>query len=317
MRKKCIVSLLIGLCICTTLFANNEIEKQTYIYSVKGTDTLRLDKYDLPSISTPKPCIIFMFGGGFVGGIRDSEYQVRYFDNLVNKGYTVVSIDYRLGLKNIGKAGQIDPLRFTALLNNSISIAVEDLFDATTFITNHAKDWNINSEMIIANGSSAGAISVLHGEYAICNKEKVAERLPKGFNYAGIISFAGAIFSTDGDLKWSNKPAPIQIFHGDADSNVPYDKLELFRFGFYGSKHISKQLEKIDSPHFFYQVENAAHEIASSPMTSNLKEIQTFLDKLVINKEPLIINTKVKQIGKSEMKKNFELMDYIKTNFGL
>ena len=71
-------------------------------------------------------------------------------------------------------------------------------------------------------------------EYAICNKSKLTERLPQGFNYAGTIAFAGAIFSTSGDLKWQTAPSPIQMFHGDADRNVPFDKTEMLQVGLYG-----------------------------------------------------------------------------------
>lgn len=311
--KKLFIALLLLVSLSAT--ADNGIVKETYIYSVKGTDTLRLDRYDIPAIKTTKPCVIFMFGGGFVGGKRNNEGYKKYFSHLAEKGYTVISIDYRLGLRNIGDAADIDPMRFVALLSNSITVAVEDLFDATSFIIGKAGEWNVDKNIIIASGSSAGAISVLHGEYAVCNKDKVTEKLPEGFRYAGIISFAGAIFSTNGDLKWKSSPAPIQLFHGDADSNVPFDKLEMHNIGFYGSKHIAGQLKAINSPHYFYKVENAAHEISNMPMKSNLNEIDTFLEQLVSEKKQLIINIGVTQIGKPEMKKDFELTDYIQSNF--
>lgn len=295
---------------------NNRIEKQTFVYSIKGSDTLLLDKYDLPDLKNEKSCIIFMFGGGFMSGKRNSDNYIPYFDHLCRIGYTVVSIDYRLGLKGVKATDGANPMRLVAMLNNSIQIAVEDLFDATHFIVNHAKEWNIDKNMIVANGSSAGAISVLHGEYAICNKDKVTEKLPKDFRYAGIIAFAGAIFSANGDLKWQLPPSPIQLFHGDADSNVPFDKIVIDKYGFYGSKHIAGQLDNLQSPYYFYQVENAAHEISGTPMKSNLNEIKSFLNKFIKEKQPLIIDTQTKEIGKPDRKKDFELLDYIKSNFG-
>ena len=312
MRKSFISILSALLLLSITIRANDPLRKETYTYSIKGTDTLRLDKYDLPGPEKEKPCIVFMFGGGFVGGVRDNKNYIGYFNHLANKGYTVVSIDYRLGMKNLNTQ---DPMRIVAALTKSISMAVEDLFDATAFVVDNAGDWNIDKDMIVANGSSAGAVSVLHGEYAICTRAKVTEKLPAGFNYAGIISFAGAIFSTDGELQWQTSPAPMQLFHGDADSNVPYDKIELYNYGFYGSKYIAGQLNKIASPYYFFDVKNAAHEISESPMSSNLHEIDSFLEKYVAAKQPLMIHTEVQQIGKPEMKKDFEMTDYIKTNF--
>lgn len=303
------ILLLTALFICINLFGGNVIKKETHIYSTKGTDTLRLDRYDNPSISGQKPCLIYVFGGGFKGGNRSDKYYDKFFNFLLDKGYQVVSIDYRLGLKEVK-----DPFQFPAALPRSIYMAVEDLFDATSYVIENAKEWNIDTNMIIPCGSSAGAITVLHAAYTIANKETLSEKLPEDFNYAGIISLAGAIFSHTGSLEWKNPPAPILLFHGDADSNVPFDKIEAMNMGFYGSQHIVTQLDAIKSPYYFYKVENAAHEIASTPIQQNINEINIFLEQLVVERKQIIINTSVEQIGKPEMKKDFGLMDYIKAN---
>lgn len=296
---------------------DENIKKETYLFAVKGTDSLFLDKYNLPDIQTAqkKPCVIFMFGGGFVGGMRDRENYVPYFHYLVQKGFNVVSIDYRLGLKNVG-GEDLNAKKFISIFENAINIAVEDLYDATNFVLRNADKWNIDKKMIIANGSSAGAISVLHGEYNICNKTELAKKLPADFNYAGVISFAGAIFSSNGNIKWQNKPSPLLLFHGDADRNVPYNKVELLQYGFYGSKHIAKQLENIQSPYYFYDVENAAHEMADIPMNINREEIGIFLDRVILGKRPLMIHSEVKEIGKPQLDKNLGIRDYIESNFG-
>lgn len=291
--------------------------------------------YDLPSIKGNKPCLIFVFGGGFVAGTRDQKSQIPFFKELANYGYKVISIDYRLGLKKAGeiaaqkakieketgiKQKKSSPKDFLNTFNGTIEMAVEDLFDATNYVLEHADEWNIDKNMIVACGSSAGAITVLHGEYNISNKTALAKKLPTDFNYAGVISFAGAIFSMQGDLKWRNTPTPILFFHGDSDKNVPYDQLRVkilgikTKYGFFGSKHIAKQLDKMKSPYYFYSVERAAHEISGSPMSKNTNEIKTFLDKFVKNKEKLIINTEVQQLDKPELKKKFGIKDYLEGN---
>lgn len=50
--------------------ANVEVQKENFVFSIKGTDTLSLDKYELTSMSpaSKKPVMIFAFGGGFKGG---------------------------------------------------------------------------------------------------------------------------------------------------------------------------------------------------------------------------------------------------------
>ena len=57
---------------------------------------------NIAPVEGKRPCMMFVFGGGFVGGQRDNELYTTYFDFLTSNGYDVVSIDYRLGLKKLG-----------------------------------------------------------------------------------------------------------------------------------------------------------------------------------------------------------------------
>lgn len=318
--KRCIVLILVLTVSSIQLFAssaaNKEIDKQTYIYSIKGKDTLRLDKYETVSCTAEKPCVIFMFGGGFKGGSRDEQYNATYLENLAKSGYVAIGIDYRLGLKDMDAAKAADPNAVAGLLQQAVFMAVEDLYDATRFVYEQAEDWHINKSMIVANGSSAGAVAVLQGEYLIANKSELTRKLPAGFRYGGVIAFAGAIFCETQDLTWTSTPAPIQLFHGDADRNVPYDQVRIPDMGgLYGSKYIADQLQTLQAAHYFYDVENAAHEISGDPMSKNLEEIRSFITRYVIHKEALIIHVKSCQIGKPEMKKDFTISDYIQTNY--
>lgn len=303
------------ICLQAWALVPDGVIKETYKFAVKGNQELKLDKYDVPSIKiNGKLCIIFVFGGGFAGGQRDGDFHEAYLSRLAQGGSVVISIDYRLGMKEASAHPNLTSEAAAEMLVNSIFMAVEDLYDATTYVYNHADEWNINKEVIVANGSSAGAVTVLQAEYLACNGHELAAKLPSGFRYGGIIAFAGAVLS-EGGFGWRNTPAPIQMFHGDADRNVPFDKIELDNYGFYGSKHIAESLDAIQSPYYFYKVENAAHEIAGDPMLENLDEIFTFIDKYVVRQQPLIINTVQKQIGKEEMKKDFTIEDYIGTNY--
>ncbi|MCC8036048.1 MAG: alpha/beta hydrolase [Rikenellaceae bacterium] len=301
------------------------IVKETYRYAVKDGQELMLDKYSPAWESIhPSPCVIFMFGGGFFTGQRDGSYYIPYFRFLVENGYTVISIDYRLGFKDFRdgppqdtrKMGKIKMAKaFVAAFKNAIDIAVEDLFDATAFIIDRSAGWNIDPHGIIANGSSAGAISVLHGEYAICNGENVALKLPDGFRYAGIISFAGAIFVEARDINFMSPPCPIILFHGSADSNVPYDKIKKLGRGFYGSEHISAKLTRIGAPHAFYSVEGGTHTVAATPMNENREDILSYLDKLVDKSERIIIKTDVNLLDTVKSSHKFRIRDYVKSNF--
>lgn len=286
-------------------------QKQTMLYAVKGADSLYLDHYVAP-VEGKRPCMIFVFGGGFSGGVRDKQHDIPYYEFFTQQGYDVVAIDYRLGMKNISSPSVIE---FMKIFDNTVNMAVEDLFSATKFILDNADEWHIDSNKIIASGSSAGAITVLQAEHAICNNKAIANVLPKDFNYAGIISFAGAIFSLDGAPEWPKAAAPIMLFHGSSDNQVPYNKMALFGIGLYGSKYIAKELRKSNSPYWFYAVEYDDHSMATKPMHENHREIISFLNDFVNQGRHLMIDNYITD-GSLPVRKQFFLpTDYLKSNY--
>ena len=101
----------------------------TYKFAERDTCDLFLDIYN-PSADSrtafcgkEKPTVIFMFGGGFISGERDTPYYRKWFRAMAENGYRVVSIDYRLGLKGVDKVGIMQ----VNLLDRAIHMAVEDL----------------------------------------------------------------------------------------------------------------------------------------------------------------------------------------------
>lgn len=312
MKKYIITIIAIFIAICAM---GSNANKNSYLYAVKGTDSLYLDHYVSPVVGN-RPCMIFMFGGGFVQGTRNNEGYLPYFQFLNDKGIDVVSIDYRLGLKSLTTMKELPSIKETiGMLNNAVKIAVEDLFSATLFILDNAERWHIDPNMIITSGSSAGAISVLQAENAICNRTQSAAVLPQDFNYAGVISYAGAIFSVDGKPEWENAPCPIMFFHGSADAQVPYEKATMLGIGFYGPKYLVKEFDKEQWPHWFYDIEYHTHAISYLPMYENQNEITTFINDFVIKKRPLQITTTVRDGDLPKRDTKFKVMDYIDANF--
>ena len=291
-------------------------EKKTHLFAVKGTDSLYLDHY-VANVDGPRPCVIYIFGGGFVNGQRYADWYDSYFEMLLNEGYDVVSIDYRRGLRELITNGGSPSIRDVVVgLNNAVNMAVEDLFSATAFIIKNAEKWNIDPTKIITSGSSAGAITALQAENIISNRGELAAILPEGFDYAGVMSFAGAIFSVNGKPEWKNEPAPIIMFHGNSDRQVPYDKETVFGIGFFGSKFVSEQLSKQKFAHWFYDMEYKGHEVAGSPMFDNHNEIKTFIKEFAIKGRKLSLHTSVKDGDIKVDQTKFKLQDYIKANFG-
>lgn len=295
--------------------STREVLMETEIFAVKGSDTLRLDRYFLPEIEqTDSPVVIFVFGGGFRFGERYSEMFVPYFEFLARHGCTVASIDYRTMLGRITFDGRPSPVDFMNILQSAIDTAVVDLYDATRYIAQQREAWGIDPEKIVISGSSAGAITVLQAEYYRCNSHSLAARLPEGFRYAGVISFAGAI-SDKKKLHWQTLPCPVMLFHGNADGIVPFRKAHLpFLGGLWGSETIARSLESLDSPCHFYEIDNAGHEIASLPMSRNLYDIAAFLSRQVIDGKPLSVHTLETVPGAPAAKKRFTVIDYIRNN---
>lgn len=289
-------------------------EKHTHLYAVKGADSLYLDHYISP-VEGKRPCMMFVFGGGFVGGQRDNEMYSKYFNFLTDNGYDVVSIDYRLGLKSLSSTPDISMKDVISLLNNAINIAVEDLFSATLYVIENADEWQIDTRQIVTSGSSAGAITVLQAENALCNLTPSAAVLPADFRYAGVLSYAGAIFSLKGEPKWKRTPAPIMFFHGSADRQVPYGKATMFGIGFYGPKFLVKEFNKQEWPHWFYDIEYHTHDIAGLPMFQNHNEILTFLTDFVKERRPLTITTTVRDKALKKVDTKFKIMDYFEANY--
>src|ERR1700733_1281370 len=209
-------------CISQSEKIRPSVDKQSFIYSVKDSNQLGLDIYSLHGAdsSIKRPCVIFVFGGAFVTGRRDDTLYNHYFNNLVENGYDVASISYRLGMRGVKHVSKFN----IAPLRNAVNMAVEDLYDATNWVIKHANQLGIDPSNIIFSGSSSGAITVLTGDFQRRNKKPAAAVLPASFEYAAVISFAGAVLSFDGSLKYQITPAPYLMFHGTADKIVPYRK---------------------------------------------------------------------------------------------
>lgn len=239
----------------------------TYMYAQRDTCDLFLDVYNAtPGSETcyngkAKPTVLFIFGGGFYEGQRDKPYYMKWFKQLTDNGHNVVSIDYRLGLKGVKGMG----IGQVNALDKAIHMAVEDLFSATNFLLENGEALGIDANNMIVSGSSAGAITSLQAEYEICNRTEWAQVLPEDFNYVGVMSFSGAIFSRKGKIKFSHRePCPVLMLHGTADKIVNYSQTVFANLGFFGSHQIAKRLEKYGCNYNIWRFKDNGHEIASS-----------------------------------------------------
>ena len=258
----------------------------TYLFAQRDTCDLFLDVYDpadgsiTKAFGSEKPTVIFMFGGGFIQGTRDDASYHRWFRQMTENGYRVISIDYRLGLKGSDKVG----IAQVNVLDKAIHMAVEDLFSATSFILENADQFGVSPDNIVISGSSAGAITVMQAEYEIANKTEWASVLPAGFNYAGVMSFSGAILSREGKVDFKRDPCPTLMLHGTSDKLVPYDQIKVFNLGFFGGGKLVERFKKYGLNYNMYHFIDYGHEIAGSMDTTLDLQIK-FLETNVIQKK--------------------------------
>lgn len=291
-----------------------EVVRESYHYATHQEQRLYLDKYAVEDGSEEsRPALIFVFGGGFVRGERDNDYYVSFFERMARAGMVVVSIDYRLGMKRIPEGvGLVDMI---GLLDNAVTIAVEDLYAATCYVVDNSEKWGVDTTKIMISGSSAGAITALQAEWLRCNGAELAEVLPDDFRYAAVISCAGAIFSTKGKPKFKGEPAPMLLFHGTSDSNVPYDKASVMGVGFFGSKYVAEQLKRLDAPYYFYSAEYVDHSLAATPLHDQCDLILQFIDEYVVRGVRAQIKAEAIKCGAEKRDTHFSVKEYLSTNY--
>ncbi|MBP3426450.1 MAG: alpha/beta hydrolase [Rikenellaceae bacterium] len=288
---------------------------QTETYAIKGDDTLRMDFYAAPHKDSP--CLIFMFGGGFVRGTRNAEQYLDFFEDMASRGYAVATIDYRLGLSPLLTATSKPSVgELVDMLTESVQMAVDDLYSATSHIVQNAERLGVDPSKIIISGSSAGAIAVLTGEWQRATGQ-ATEALPEGFRYAGVVSMAGAIYTTDGRPSAVDGMCPLLLFHGDADSNVPYRKLAVGKVGMYGADYIyDKMLKKSGKPYYVCIYPDVDHVVAGAPYMQNREQIEWFINQIALGGRVFEVYEQIADPAYPVKRGPRTIFDYIRANFG-
>ena len=96
----------------------------------------KLDVYQARAASSPRPTLIYVHGGNWVGGTKEGSSL--FFLPFLQMNWNVVNIDYRVARISQAPA------------------AVEDCFCALRWVYQHAKDYNVDVSRIVVSGNSAG-----------------------------------------------------------------------------------------------------------------------------------------------------------------
>ena len=281
MKKICLLLLL-----CVMALGGIAQDMKTYQYTQHDALQLNLDFYTPKQVTDSTICVVYVFGGGFIGGHRDGNFEKAYFNQLVDEGFQVAAIDYRLGLKGVKNLS----ITNSKPLEDAINMAAEDAISAIAYLLDHSKELKVNKDYIVMVGSSAGAITSLQVDYALCNGFLNHDILPADFRLAGVVSYAGAIFSHEGKVKYSNHdPAPTMFFHGTADRLVPYKQIKFLKIGFFGTDALVERFEKFGYPYYARRFEDYGHSVAAGgPFT--VDDLVWFCRHYVYNKERLQVD---------------------------
>ncbi len=202
-------------------------------YKVASNVEQELDVYFNRDRSVARPTVIYIHGGGWVGGSKEAS-SLRIAPYL-EMGFNVVNVEYRLG--RVARA----------------PAAVEDCRCALSWVIRNAETYGIDPERLVVTGRSAGGhlslttamLSVSAGFDAECNSA-IVPNVAAVINYYGITDVADLMagkpneksytvewLGSQGDRKEiadSVSPIhhvrkglpPILTVHGDADQIVPY-----------------------------------------------------------------------------------------------
>jgi len=238
-----------------------EIIRETVVYE----DTLAMDVFVPIDGDMIHPLLIYVHGGGFSGGKRDEANHIAFCERMARDGWVTATISYHLTMK--GKSFGCDQAAQNKI--RTIETAARNIHQATAFLMEHEVKYLVNSEKIVIAGSSAGAEAAIQAAYWEKTRKGI---LPNDFQYAGVISMAGALL----DINWITRRSaiPTALFHGTCDPLVPYGNAahhycDTESPGFlmlYGSSSIAERLRKLGAPYYLLSDCGGGHEWASLPI---------------------------------------------------
>lgn len=268
-------------------FGSNHLDTHCYAERDGG---LYFDIYTPTGVNGPNKTVLYAFPGGFIEGDKRDPENVEFCSRLADSGFTVIAIDYRLGLKGVKNVRITNPRPAFA----AVRMATEDMTEALAYTLSNSTSLGVDTSRIVLVGSSAGAVTVLQMDYELSNRTPMVSAIPPSFRPAGVVSMAGAVFSTHGMPRYNRPPAPTFFLHGTADKVVNYDRIKFFNIAMAGSNSLVKRFAKEGFPFVIYRYEGSAHEVADFPRSYAFDEILWFINDVALAKRDLQMDVTVR-----------------------
>lgn len=228
-----------------------------------------LDLY-LPDLVGNKklPVFVFVHGGGFAGGDKQSASNSALCSEIASKGFAVISINYWLTLKHHKMPGTsatanmskgLPPAgKFNPGLQMAIQNASNDLISVFEWVNNNANKYNLDISRVAISGGSAGAMTVLYTAYV------------SGQNVIPIKAVVDLWGGLEDVSAVKQGAPPVLIYHGDKD------KLINVEFAYALKKQMDKIGDKQSELHIMEGKGHARYDIIRKEKTD---EIANFLRK--------------------------------------
>ncbi|MCX6290195.1 MAG: T9SS type A sorting domain-containing protein [Bacteroidetes bacterium] len=194
---------------------------------------LTMDIYEpTGDTASMRPLIVWAHGGSFLGGSKNDPDVTSLCNHFAKRGYVCASINYRTGMNGANQTSA----------TQAVYRAVQDMKASIRFFRKDASSTNtyrIDSNLVIAAGSSAGAFTALHLAYLNQPSElpsaidtTVLGGMEGNSGNPGYSSTVNAVVNLCGALGNKNWLVPGDIplcsMHGTIDNTVPYATAMLY-----------------------------------------------------------------------------------------
>lgn len=198
-------------------------------------ETLRLDLYLPDADPEPvRPALVWIHGGGFVGGDKGDAQIALLARSFAQKGYVCASINYRL--RSQAQVNADGP--------GTVQDAQQDAKAAVRWLRSQASVWRVDPSRIGIGGSSAGGYTALAAAY---------DPTEGGSGQPGYSSSVRAVVDLWGALldpaTMGPGEAPVAIVHGTLDPTVPFAHAEA----------LLARAQSVDVPYAWHPLEGKGH----------------------------------------------------------